>query len=165
MPTLIIEDGTAATASANSYVTEAEVATFCDDYGLTSWASLATPDTTRAIIRGMAYVETFNFKGEKYSYDDPLEWPRVGVYDGINLEPYQEIPLGLKKAVCRAAYEESVAPGILQANLTSNIRREKIDVIEVEYFGTTPSVVVYQTIAGFLKGLLKSGNVATVLRT
>jgi hypothetical protein len=169
MATLVIEDGTVVTG-ANSYVTVAEVTTFCSDRGLTSWAELGSPDKITAIIRGMDYVETFNFKGEKYSYDDPLEWPRVGVYDDINLEPefeeyYQEIPPGLKNAVCRAAYEESVSPGVLQTSLTSGIRREKIDVLEIEYFGTQPSRVVYQTIEGYLKGLLKSGNVLTVLRT
>jgi hypothetical protein len=167
--TLIIEDGTVIT-DANAYVTVAEVTSFCTNYGLDSWALLGNTEKITAIIRGTAYVETFNFKGEKYSYDDPLEWPRVGVYDDINLEPeyeefYQEIPLGLKKACCRAAYEESVSPGVLQANLTSNIKRERIDVIETEYFSNQPSKAIYQTIEGFLKGLLKNSNMATVLRT
>lgn len=170
MPTLIIEDGTASSASANSYVTLAEVTTFCENYGLSAWASASTTDQTTAVFRGMAYVETFNFKGVKYSYDDPLEWPRTGVYDDIDLEPeneqyFQEIPNGLKYAVCRAAYEEVVSPGVLLSNLTSNIKREKIDVIETEYFANQPSATIYRTIEGFLKGLLRSGNVATILRT
>lgn len=171
MPTLIIEDGTASSQSANSYVTVDEVDTFCENYGLDSWATLSTTDKETAIFRGMAYVEAeFDFKGEKYSYDDPLEWPRVGIYEDVNIYPttdllyYQEIPKGVKNAVCRAAYEESVSPGILQANLTSNIRREKIDVIEVEYFGTEPSRTIYSAIAGFLKGLLKSANMASIKR-
>jgi hypothetical protein len=170
MPTLIIEDGTASSASANSYVTLDEVTTFCENYGLSEWASASTTNQTTAVFRGMAYVETFDFKGEKYSWDDPLEWPRTGVYDDINLEPeyeeyYQEIPKGLKNAVCRAAYEEVVSPGVLQSSVSSNIKREKIDVIETEYFANQLSVTVYRTIEGFLKGLLNSSNTAKILRT
>jgi hypothetical protein len=171
-PTLVIEDGTASTPSANSYVTVDEVVTFCVQYGLSSWASLATTDMITSILRGMAFVESeFNFKGVKMSYDDPLEWPRFGIYDEAGVDPsqdllyYEEIPKGLKNAVCRAAYEESVVPGVLQANVTSNIRRERIDVIETEFFGTQPSKVIYRTIQGFLKGLIANTNTANVKRT
>lgn len=160
MSLLIIEDGTLSSASANSYITVAELTTFVDSYGLTIPAATLASTTMmeQAILRGMAFVESeFDFKGEKMSYDDPLEWPRFGIY--------KEIPNGLKNAVCRAAYEESVESGILQSNLTSNIKREKIDVIEVEYFTSTPSRVVYRTIEGFLKGLLRNSNTAVVKRT
>jgi hypothetical protein len=170
--TLIIEDGTAATMSANSYITVAEVDAFCVDHGLSSWASLSNTEKITAILRGMAFVESeFDFKGVKMSYDNPLEWPRFGIYEEAGVNPsedliyYQEIPKGLKKAVCRAAYEESASPGILQADITSNIKREKIDVIEIEYTGLQPSKTVYRTIEGFLKGLLKNKTTANVLRT
>jgi hypothetical protein len=175
MPTLIVEDGTASSASANTYVTVAEVTTFCSDYGLSGWSTLSTTDQETAIIRGMAYVETFNFKGIKMSWEDPLEWPRYGVWDesytgamedwsSEELAFYQEIPKGLKRAVCRAAYEESQSAGCLQSSGTSNIKREKIDVIETEYFFNEVSVTVYRTIEGFLKGLINSSNTATVRR-
>lgn len=168
-PVLVIEDGTVVT-SANSYVTKAEVETFCNDFGLTftTNATLAV----QAIIRGCAFVDSeYDFKGEKYSYDDPMEWPRVGIYDDVNIDPsvdmeyYLEIPNALKKACCRAAYEEAAVPGTLQSNLSTGIRREKVDVIETEYFGNSPSRTVYRVIEGFLKGLLKSRNTATILRT
>jgi hypothetical protein len=173
-PVLVIEDGTAATLSANSYVTVAEVTTFCSDYGLSSWALLGSTDKITAILRGMAFVDSeFDFKGVKTNYYNPLEWPRYGVYDDLDsdsfaseeMEWYQEIPSGVKKAACRAAYEESASAGVLQASLTSNIRSQKIDVIEVEYFGQQPSKTIYRTIQGFLKGLIRSSNAATILRT
>jgi len=174
MSLLIIEDGTLSSASANSYITVAELTTFVDSYGLTIPAATLASTTMmeQAILRGMAFVESeFDFKGEKMSYDDPLEWPRFGIYEDESIDPtldllwYKEIPNGLKNAVCRAAYEESVESGILQSNLTSNIKREKIDVIETEYFTSTPSRVVYRTIEGFLKGLLRNSNTAVVKRT
>lgn len=175
MPTLIVEDGTASSASANSYVTVAEVDTFCINYGLSGWSTLSTTNKETAIIRGMAYVETFNFKGIKMSYSDPLEWPRYGVWDesyygmaedwsSEELAFYQEIPKGVKNAVCRAAYEESQSSGCLQGSVTSNIKREKIDVLETEYFDNEPSVTIYRSVEGFLKGLLNSANVVNVRR-
>ena len=170
--TLIIEDGTVSSASANSYITVAEATTFCEQYGLDSWKDLSIADKTTAILRGMAYVESeFDFKGEKLSYDDPLEWPRYGIYEDESIDPsldllwYKEIPKGLKNAVCRAAYEESVDPGVLQANLVSNIKSERVDVIATEYFSSTPSRTVYRVIEGFLKGLLRNDNTANVKRT
>jgi hypothetical protein len=71
----------------------------------------------------------------------------------------------VKNAVCRAAYEESQSTGCLQSNTTSNIRREKIDVIETEYFANEPSITVYRTIEGYLKDLLNNSNIAVVRRT
>ena len=176
MPTLIIEDGTAASLSANSYVTVAEVDTFVSNLGLTGWSTLSTDAREQAILRGMDYVETFSFKGVKMDWANPLEWPRYGVWDDSyygstedwsseELAFYQEIPKGVKNAVCRAAYEESQSTGCLQSNTTSNIRREKIDVIETEYFSNEPSTTIYRTIEGFLKNLLNSVNIASVKRT
>ena len=174
MSILVIEDGTASSASANSYVTVAELTTFVNLYGLTIPAATLASTTMmeQAILRGMAFVDSeYDFKGEKMSYDNPLEWPRFGIYDDVAIDPstdllwYQEIPKGLKNAVCRAAYEESVSPGVLQANLISNIRSERVDVIATEYFGSTPSRTIYRVIEGFLKGLLRSGSTATVKRT
>ena len=176
MPTLVLEEGDATVASANTYVEVTDVDTFCDNIGLTAWSTLSTTDKETAILRGMDYVETFSFKGIKMSWEDPLEWPRYGVWDNSyygsmedwsseELAFYQEIPAGVKKAVCRAAYEESQSVGCLQSSVTSNIRREKIDVIETEYFANEPSITVYRTIEGYLKDLLNNSNIAVVRRT
>lgn len=171
-PVLVIETGDATLASANSYVTVAEVNQFCAERGLTSWADLGNSDKITAILRGMDFVESeYDFKGGKLSEDDPLQWPRYGVYDDMGIDPsmdmlyYKEIPAGLKKAVCRAAYEESVSAGSLQANQVSNIRSESVDVISTTYFGSSPSRTIYRTIEGFLKGLLNDKNTANIRRT
>ncbi len=148
MSLLIIEDGTII-EDANSYITVTELNSFCSKYGLTipSATKASTTMMEQAILRGMAFVESeYDFKGIKMEFDDPLEWPRYGVYDdqGVDLTIddmafYQEIPNGLKNAVCRAAYEETVSVGALQSNLTSNVKRKKIDIMETEFFANTPS--------------------------
>ena len=175
MPILILEDGTAASQSANTYVLISDVDTFCDNLGLSEWSALSITDKETAILRGMAAIETYDFKGVKMSWGNPLSWPRYGVwsesyYGGIEdwsseeIAFYQEIPKGVKNAACRAAYEESQSAGCLQASGTSNIKREKIDVIETEYFDKYPSVTIYVQIEGYLKDLLKSGDVVNVRR-
>jgi len=174
--TLIIEDGTASSYSANSYITVAEANQFCANHGLSDWENFDNSDKITAIIRACAFVDAeYHFKGAKYSYDSPMQWPRVGVYDEINLEPedeeyYQEIPRALKNACCRAAYEEAMSPGVLQANETTNVKREKIDVIETEYFEKGSSKTIYRTIEGFIKDLITNANgssqgFANILRT
>jgi hypothetical protein len=175
---IIIEDGTGASASANAYVTVAEVDSFCESFGLSSWATLATNDKITAIIRATAYIDSLPFKGLKYDYDNPLEWPRVGALTDVVVDPtlepdYQEIPVAVKKASCRAAYEESVEPGVLQSPLSQNIASEKVGgAVEVSYFENKSPAPIYTAIEGFLKGLLtvseggRSGNgFATVVRT
>lgn len=173
MPTLILEDGTAASASANTYVEVTDVDTYCSNRGLTAWASLSTDDKETAILRAMDYIETFDFKGEKSDFENPLEWPRYGVYAeyfDITLLPadalayYQEIPKQIKYAVCQAAYEESQSEGCLQESSTSNIKREKIDVLETEYFSDKPSVTVFRRIEGFVSKFIKSKVVVKVKR-
>jgi len=169
-PELIVEDGTVSTPSANTYVTAAEVTTFCSNLGLT-WSTNATLQA-QAILRAMSFVESeYDFKGEKLSYDDPLEWPRYGIYEDTGVDPsedliyYEEIPEGLKKAVCRAAYEELTVPGCLQTNLVSDIKRETVDVLTTEYFGKTVPKTVYRTIEGYLKGLIVNIHMVNVKRT
>jgi hypothetical protein len=169
-PVLVIEDGTVATASANSYVTVAEVTTFCSNHGLSSWDDVENTERITAILRAMAYIETFDFKGHKTSVDNPLEWPRACVYSDnpSYLSDWNiyiaEIPKKLKNAVCRAAYEESVSPGTLQPNASSNIQSTQVDVISISYFKPEPSKTVFSVIEGFLKGLLNDSNQVSIVR-
>jgi len=162
MPEIIVEDGTAASASANSYITVDEVDTYCDDMGYSAWASLATTDKQTAILRAMVFIESLHFKGEKEDYDNPLEWPRFGTYYDDD-----EIPKPLKRGVCHAAYEESLSPDCLLPTSDDNIKSEKIDVIEVEYFTSRPSDKVFTKILALLSPIIDSGGdrLASVLRT
>lgn len=162
MPTLILEDGTASSASANTYVEVADVDTFCENRGLTAWASLSTANKEEAILRAMDYIESLYFKGSKSDPENPLVWPRYMDYEtGIDED---EIPKRLKYAVCQAAYEESQSPGELQGNYDDNVKREKIDVIETEYFSAKPSQKVFTKISGFLTGLVVPKGMADVKR-
>jgi hypothetical protein len=174
---IIVEDGTLV-ANANSYVTVAEVDTYCENRGLTSWDSLGDEIKEASLLRGMDFIETKPFKGGKSFFDNPLEWPRVNWYQPTNVSAYDiidyegVIPLGLKLAVCRAAYEESLVAGCLQEGTSRDdfITRKKIDVLEVEYklpvSGTVSGIVeTYPQIDGHLRTLLMDSTIVKVVRT
>lgn len=179
MPDIIIEDGTLASASANSYVSIANVSAYCVNMGYTTWASLSTTDQGTAILRGMVYIDSLQYKGYKTAFTNPLQWPRMGVYGpAADIQgypfwdnfPQNEIPNSLKRATCQAAYEESVSAGILLPTSDANIKKEKIDVLEIEYFDRSEEISsspVFAKIKALMVDILKSdgGNFVTVKRT
>lgn len=169
MAELILEDGTLSTPSANTYATASVVSAFCAARGLT-FATGAT--AVGAILRAMAYIESFDFKGVKSEGPEsnivqPLKWPRSGAYDedGYALDD-DYIPPNLVNALSYAAYLEVQNVGVFGSALSSNIKREKVDVLETEYFTPSPSQKEYPVIMGYLKGLIKGagGGMAKVLR-
>jgi hypothetical protein len=171
---IVVEDGTGVTG-ANSYVSLTEVGTYCSTRGLDEWAA-AVSDAVReaALLRGMDYIDSIPFKGEKEDFQNELEWPRVGWYDAISYGSVEYttgaydayIPDGLKKATCRAAYEEILSTGVLQAASTRDdyVQTKTIDVISTTYFeGAENTRGDFPVVLGHLKGLLKTG--ARVKRT
>jgi hypothetical protein len=135
MATLTLEDGTGV-SGANTYATLGYISGYCSDMGFTSWSSVSTNNQIAAVLRAMDYIESFPFKGVKVLYNQDLKWPRSGMYDedGYALDN-DTIPEGLKKALSKAAYEESQSFGVLQPNITSAdyIVEKTIDVITFKY--------------------------------
>jgi hypothetical protein len=173
---LLVTDSTL--ASFNSYVTVAEVDAYCQQMGYTSWADLSTLEKEQAILRGMIYIDSLDYKGDKTYFTNPLAWPRVGVYsDSISFpDTYTyytelsitEIPNSLKRGTCQAAYEESISAGILLPTLSSNVKREKVDVLEIEYFKPdgASNQAVFSRILALMKDILNMGSgFAKVRRT
>ena len=74
MATIVVEDGTGL-ASSNSYVSEADFATYAADRGVTITGTSAV-----LLIQAMDSIEEENFKGNKYTDAQALQWPRDGVY-------------------------------------------------------------------------------------
>jgi len=151
--------------TSNSYVTIAEINTFCSDRGLTAWASASVTDKAAAGIRGMAYVESKMYKGQKTAKTQTRKWPRTNATDEDNVDiSTSTIPTAVKNAQSRAAYEELISAGVLQPNLTrdSFTSREKVDVIDISY-EQGRNATVFQAIDGYLVGyLLKTGRLIRV---
>lgn len=156
------------TVGTNSYVTEAELATYASDRGVTIAA-----DKTVLLIKAMDYLEAREFIGQKTDYTQALQWPRIvceqfgytrpNSYES-NLtynDQYCEydsavVPQGIKNAQMIAALlidsGEDLQPSVGRA-----VKREKVDVLEVEYMDTATSTTQYRSLQDALKPFVISG--------
>ena len=162
---LIKEDGSQV-ANANTYVEVSDVDTYATNHG---YLEIWTGDDdlkAAAILRGMNFIESYNFKGIKADRDQALKWPREQVYDEDDyLLEDDSIPNALINACCEAAYREMESPGSLQSDVAPNVKRRKVAYdVETEYFPGGSSGVVYTAIDSFLAGLIESSYVIPVVR-
>src|SRR5688572_30262693 len=138
-----VEDGTVV-AGANSYVTVA----FADDYFavdpnfLATWTALDAEDKEIYLAWATRIVDQkVRWRGTKTDEDSALRWPRTGAYDRdyILIED-DVIPLQLKELVCEfVKFLQQSDPTVSQE--VSQIKREKLDVLEIEYQdGTSQSI-------------------------
>ena len=126
---LVVEDGSIV-AGANSYVSTTELSDYLTDRELT------TTVTPGMLIRGADYVNSYRklFKGFKLTaIDSNMQWPREYVEIDYDLLPNNLIPDCIKDAQIQVAIEIALDrdPHTTQAQRT--IRKEKLDVLEVEY--------------------------------
>lgn len=157
---LTIETGTAS-ATSNSYISAADATTYHSARGNTLWTG-ADSVKEAALLKAAAYLDGHyrkRWKGQKvYPITQAMEWPRVGVRVVDTPQPYHDVPPSfydnaysgflaittipqrLKDAQCELALR--ALTGELSADGTGNIKREKVDVLETEYFaGTVPKQV------------------------
>lgn len=151
---------------ANSYVTAAECTTYHTARGNTAWTGTDAVKEA-ALLKAAQYLDGHycnRFKGGKYQpLEQSLQWPRVGVFiDGHLLDAYT-IPQRMKDAQCELALialSADLAPAV-----SAGIRREKVDVLETEYFAGAPAgTTVYTAVNNLLADLLKPSNACEAVR-
>lgn len=148
---IVVEDGSIV-SGANSYVSEADLTAFATARGITLVA-----DEDELLIKAMDYIESLDFQGIKVSRDQSLQWPRAYVtIDQYNF-PSNAIPNELKNGLCQVAIaiDQDMNP---LAPLEQTVKREKVDVIEVEYMDGSTSQAIARTITSSLYKLLNSGG-------
>lgn len=161
---LIIEDGSLV-QGANSYLTLVELREWASSRGVV----FPTDDTELEVlaVKAVDYLETF---AEKYkgTMTDPtiqtLQWPRVGVkLYGVYLEG-DAIPGPLKKAQFEAA--SALMTGEILADSQPIVKKQKVDIIETEYFEPTlsSSGVDVSKVDAALRPLMSSGFAIEVQR-
>lgn len=159
---IIVEDGSIV-ADANSYVTVAELESFADLRGVT--LPTLEADKEVLLINGTDYTENFfdRFQGDTVDQDQSLQFPRTGVtVNGFSVGS-DSIPQTLKNAQMQAAIE--LISTSLTINTGQNIKREKVDVIEVTYQDGVGALYqpTFPSIERYLNPLLlNSGNALLV---
>lgn len=161
---LIIEDGSIV-AGANSYVTGVEYLDWSDArFGNDRSSRPAqSSDADMLVLRAMDYFETLQFIGSKVSSAQSLQWPRTGaVIDGFTV-PSDEIPNEVKISIFELAYSQEQGIGLMNVE-ERKTKKEKADVVEVEYFesssGQDYNVAVSVTLQKLLANQLGASNFA-----
>lgn len=133
-------DTTIGGATADSYATLAEYTARAAAMG---WTLAGTDEANEINLRraAVAIDATYGFRGDKHTSAQALEWPRseaFGYTTGLAFDPYPirstEIPKRVKDAQMEMAYLIQLGADPL-ATYTGGVKRQKIDVIEVEYAG------------------------------
>lgn len=152
----VYEDGTGL-PNANSL---ASVQDFKDYYSLRN-VNISTLTDTQIegfLVLGTDYiVQKYDFKGSKLKDTQSLPFPRV-----VNNETI--FPTNVKYATILLAFKSQ--NGSLLADSQQQVKKEKVDVLEVEYMDGSSSEVVYNDVLGYLKPYLSNaGNVYNISRT
>lgn len=163
---LIVEDGTAKDDS-NTYVHLDYADSYFAIRDNTDWFTYNVGQRKAALIRGCIYLDQFQYVGQKKTYAQALQWPRINVrVDGFDV-PSDEIPKNLKYAQCEAALR--ALAGDLGVDIDpGNITEETVDVITVTYSDySNGGQKRFPTIERFLSKLTMSsgGSYRRVVRT
>lgn len=126
----------------------------------TTWSSATTAQKEKALIEATQYIDgAYDFIGTQ-NPDKVLAWPRYDVYiqqgnfAGVSYDS-DTIPPQVEKACAELALEALSARLVEVKDRGGAIKREKVDVIEVEYSDFAPSGKTYSFTTMILKPLLK----------
>lgn len=139
---LIVEDGSNVT-DADAYISLVDAEAYYLAYNGAAWAG-DDEDKEAAIRRATRYLDNLKWKGQRVNgRAQSLDWPRYAVTDcdGSRI-PASEIPIEVQRANALLAFYEKDVPNGLNpnVNLMTLAKREKVDVIEIEYRDTAGTV-------------------------
>lgn len=129
---IIVEDGTGKT-DANSYISVSQARAYAESRGFSLPANDA--EVEPMVVNACDYVESFaeDFKGKRKTATQALSWPRVDVVIDGEKFPDDAIPRQLILAQCEGVVQISLGSELMPPITGYAVRREKVDVIEVEY--------------------------------
>jgi hypothetical protein len=179
---IVVEDGTGL-ANSNSYASVDDFTTFTTDRGETTIAEADEDQKEIALIKAADYMEQkyrLLWKGSRAQSDQRMSWPRRGVdvpdffdpffrdlsniplsFQDTLFIPENEVPYEVQVAqllIAKETFSADQSSGVLQGALGRVTKREKLGVLEVEYFnaedGSARQTTVYwdaqKTIEPFL---------------
>jgi hypothetical protein len=158
VPPLVIVENGSLVANANSFVTRDDVLAYCVNRGY-SFSLTDTALADAAVIKGADWLKNtmrLNYRGSLRTATQTMPWPRedASMYRGPSIAN-TVVPQCVKDAQCELAYRAfagtNLQPDLARGGAT---KREKLDVIEVEYFPGAPSETVLQSVLGMLAPVL-----------
>ena len=136
-------DATLAGASSNSYVTLAEASAIARNLPFADeWAAAPNEDLEFALIASTRYLETLTYQGTRCTTTQRLKWPRRDAEcDGLT-SVCTAIPYTIQETEVILAYQFILDSGSFpgfggaggdSAPAGTYVKRQKIDVLEIEY--------------------------------
>lgn len=133
-----------------SYSTEAELTAYATARGVTLVA-----DLTVLLTKAHDFIESKNYKGTRFNLQQTTMWPRSDVYiDGV-LIPADVVPQGIKNAEMQTAIEIDTGLDPLD-NVERATKREKVDVIEIEYMDSSSDTTRLTKVMALLRPYIGS---------
>lgn len=157
---LIVEDGTGL-ATAQSYISVADAATYLAAKGDTTWAAATDASREAALVRATAYLDGAygqRWPGSRSLSTQALDWPRSYAWDrdGYGLTG---VPQAVKNATCEAAVLELAEAGVLSKKAEGGLKSIKIGSIEKTWTGSSaPASMAYPAIRQALARIVSGGG-------
>jgi len=130
----VVETGSGV-PNANSYASVSAADGYVADRGIAGWSTLTNTLKEQALINATDYLEaTYRdaWKGNRITATQSLSWPRSNVIvDGFLLDA-NIVPLPVVYACVEMAVRAAGGETLI-ADQGQRVKREKIDVIEIEY--------------------------------
>lgn len=150
MATIIVEDGSIV-SGANSYISEADLATYAADRGITIEGIPAD-----IIIQGMDYIESLNYKGVKSTSTQGLQWPRFNVEVDGYLIASDIIPQLLIEGLAETVLAVDAGNSPL-GDVERKQQQVVVGNVSVTYANSSASSTIVTKISSKLNKLLESG--------
>ncbi|AGN30439.1 hypothetical protein SXAG_00158 [Synechococcus phage S-CBS4] len=154
---LVVEDGSGL-SGANSYATAAQADTYASDRGLSAWTG-DTATKEAALIRATDYLEaTYReaWLGYRATKTQALSWPRTNVEVDLYPIPADEVPVAVRNATIEMAIRALTED--LLADQTQRVKREKVDVLEIEYADGSDATKRYPFVGRMLSPYIYGGS-------
>jgi hypothetical protein len=138
----VVITATVGSASANSFVTLAEAATYMEGrLNSDSWDDAVTDSQNRALVEATREISSQNgWVGNRVDDTQSLSWPREWAPDPDSSSGWYyentEVPQRVKDATMELAFQFLVAgtTDIAALDSTLNVRVKTVDVLTTEYF-------------------------------
>lgn len=145
------------------YLSVTAADTYWSNRNNSTWSDAVTADKEKALREATQYLDgAYNFIGIQI-IANVLAWPRSSVritrgnFSGITYDD-TTIPSQIEDACTELALEALATRLRSAVERGGAIKREKVDVVEVEYQDFAPSHKTYDFVSMILKPLLKGGK-------
>lgn len=156
----------------DTYLSVTAADTYWSDRNNSVWSAATTPNKEKALREATQYLDgAYSYIGTQKT-DIVLTWPRFDVFirsgnfAGISYDS-DTIPPQIEDACAELALEALSANLLPSADRGGAIKKEKVDVLEVEYMDWAPSSKTYNFVRLILKPLLinQSSTARKLVRT